>query len=88
MLDDRVPCWSDVLSQLEKLRTFAGHLKNEAPNEADFIPAFAPMADFVLGAAERVSADAWHLASQMIDEMLIELGYLPPPIIRPAPPFD
>lgn len=77
MTDAPTTSWSDIRDRLDDLRLYANELKAETPDAADFIPGFAGEADEILEAAAGVSTSALENAHKMIDEILIELGYLP-----------
>ena len=70
--------WPPLLQRIKQLRVEAARMKEETPDEADFMPAFAGEADGILEAADRISGDCWEAASHMLDEILIDLGYMDP----------
>lgn len=78
MTDTPPSSWADIRQQIYRLRLYADELKAATPGQADFMPAFAAEADLIVDAAELVSDDALDGAHQMIDEILIELGYMDP----------
>ncbi|KGM54194.1 hypothetical protein N799_09955 [Lysobacter arseniciresistens ZS79] len=65
-----------LLQRLRQLRNDAARLKAEVPDPADFMPAFAGEADGILEDADRLGGDCWESASHMVDEILIDLGYM------------
>lgn len=76
MTDTHPTTWSEVRQQIDRLRLYAVELTAVAPDAADFMPAFAAEADIIVDAASAVSDDALDTAHKMIDEILIELGYM------------
>jgi hypothetical protein len=67
--------WADIEPRLRQLRLSADDLKERFPDEADFMPRFADLADDILEAA---NDDCYDDASVRITDMLIDLGYVPP----------
>ncbi|WP_396616813.1 hypothetical protein ACHZ97_04345 [Lysobacter soli] len=67
--------WADIEPRLHQLRLTADDLKKRFPDEADFMPRFADLADDILEAANEECYDD---ASIRITDMLIDLGYVPP----------
>ena len=75
MIKQPPPNWDLVLSRIEKLRTFAFHLKAETPAPADFLPLFNSMADYVLESADLLNNEAWAVARLRIIQILTDHGY-------------
>lgn len=67
--------WPELEPRLRQLRLSADDLKERFPDEGDFMPRFADLADEILEAANDECIDD---ASVRITDMLIELGYVPP----------
>lgn len=66
--------WPQIEPQLRQLRLSADDFKERFPEEGDFMPRFADLADEILEAA---NDDCIEDASVRINDMLIELGYVP-----------
>ncbi|GAA5075414.1 hypothetical protein [Lysobacter panacisoli] len=66
--------WPQIEPQLRQLRLSADDLKDRFPEEGDFMPRFADLADEILEAANDACIED---ASVRITDMLIELGYVP-----------
>jgi len=66
--------WAAIEPRLRQLRLSADDLKERFPDEADFMPRFADLADDILEAA---NDDCYDDASVRITDMLIDLGYVP-----------
>lgn len=67
--------WTEIEPRLRQLRLDADGLKERFPDEADFMPGFADLADHILEAA---NDDCYDDASVRITDMLIDLGYVAP----------
>jgi len=65
--------WAAIEPRLRQLRISADDLKQRFPDEADFMPRFADLADDILEAA---NDNCYDDASVRITDMLIELGYV------------
>ena len=76
MIQESLPSWEGVLIHIKKLRKLAVHLKVENPEPEDFLPFFRIMSDYVLQVAGDVSDEVKGKASDLIDEILSEHGYL------------
>ncbi|MBU8978187.1 hypothetical protein JI752_018725 [Lysobacter sp. MMG2] len=66
--------WAEILPWLQQLRLTAEDLKSRFPDEADFMPRFADLADDVLASSDN---DCIEEASIRITDILIDLGYVP-----------
>lgn len=67
--------FSEICARISELRLSAAEWKRDSPDPAVFMPAFADHADCIVEDAERLSDDALDAAHQLIDEILIGLGY-------------
>lgn len=70
--------WNTIRDRIATLREHAKQWHAERPDEADFMPTFAGEADGIIEDAASLSDDALDSAHQVIDEILIELGYMDP----------
>lgn len=68
--------WAQTQARIEKLKQHAQQWHADHPDEADFMPLFACEADPIVEDAETLSRDACEAAHQLIDEILIQLGYM------------
>jgi len=65
--------WADIEPRLRQLRLTADDLKERFPDEGDFMPRFADLADEILEAA---NDECYDDASVRITDMLIDLGFV------------
>ncbi|HEY0661463.1 MAG TPA: hypothetical protein VGD21_09130 [Lysobacter sp.] len=71
-MTEKLP-WPVIEPRLRQLRLDADGLKERFPDEADFMPRFADLADPIMEAA---NDQCFHDASVRVTDMLIELGYV------------
>ncbi|MGH8073670.1 MAG: hypothetical protein ACREO4_06305 [Lysobacter sp.] len=68
--------WTAIQARIAELRLSAEQWKAEDPDPAQFMPEFSGAADCIIDDAAELSDDALGSAHMLIDEILIELGYM------------
>jgi hypothetical protein len=69
-----MPNWSDTLARIHALAAEMPDLKIQYQHEADFLAAFAGIAEGIQDDADRIGDDASHSAWILLHNMLVDHG--------------